>query len=342
MTQQWIEIDGSEGEGGGQIFRSSLALSMVTGNAVRVRNIRAGRRKPGLLRQHLTALVAAQEICRAEVQGADLGSAEVLFEPGPVIPGRYSYAMGTAGSTTLVVQALLPALLVASGPSELVLEGGTHNPSAPPFDFLARSLLPALELMGPRVSATLERAGFYPAGGGKIRVQVEPSPILNRIDLEEVGDVGRRQGRVLVANLPGHIGRRELRHLEKRTGWPQENLHLEELADVAGPGNVVLLELGGEVVTEVISSFGVVGVRAEAVVGRGVQAMQRFLKARVPVGEYLADQLLVPMAMAGAGSMLTLPLSRHSTTQIGLIQQFLDVPIHVERLSPPQCRVVLG
>lgn len=343
MSQQWIEIDGSEGEGGGQIFRSSLALSMVTGKAVRVRNIRAGRRKPGLLRQHLTALVAARDICRAEVQGAALGSSEVRFEPGPVTPGRYTYAVGTAGSTTLVLQALLPALLVAKGPSELVLEGGTHNPSAPPFDFLAKSLLPALERMGPRVSATLERAGFYPAGGGKIVVQVEPCPILKRIDLAEVGgEPGRRRARVLVANLPGHIGKRELRQLERRTGWPSEDLHLEELSGVAGPGNVVLLEIGSEAATEVISSFGVVGVRAEAVVGRAVQAMQRFLKARVPVGEYLADQLLVPMAMAGEGSMLTLPLSRHSTTQIGLIQRFLDVPIQVERISPPQCRVVMG
>ena len=174
MSDGPLKIDCSMGEGGGQILRSSLALSLVMGRSIRIEKIRAGRKKPGLLRQHLTAARAAAEIGRAQVRGVELGSEELEFAPGVVVPGEYRFAVGSAGSATLVLQTVLPALLTASGPSQLVLEGGTHNPMAPPFDFLEKAFLPCIRRMGPRVEATLTRPGFYPAGGGAFEVAIEP------------------------------------------------------------------------------------------------------------------------------------------------------------------------
>lgn len=347
MNDERIEIDGGEGEGGGQIFRSSLGLSMVTGRAVRVRNVRAGRKKPGLLRQHLTALEAAREICGAEVEGATLGSREVGFNPGPIRAGNYSFSVGTAGSTTLVLQAVLPALLIADGPSELVIEGGTHNPSAPPFDFLARAFLPLVERMGPKIEATLERHGFFPAGGGRLRLRIEPrasedGPALRPLHLDEAGEIRDQRARILLSNLPAHVGERERKKLLRDTRWPEEAVHVERLRGLPGPGNVVLIELERPAVTEVFVGFGRRGVSAEAVVSRVMKQVRRYQKAEVPVGEYLADQLLLPMVLAGGGSMLTLPLSRHATTQVDLLRRFVDIPIEVERLSPAQCSVKVG
>src|SRR5689334_15022558 len=170
-----LTLDGAAGEGGGQILRSALALSLATGTPFRLDRIRGKRRPAGLLRQHLTALNAATEIGDAEVIGAQIGSSTITFTPRAVNPGTYRFAVGTAGSTTLVLQTVLPALMTASGPSELVLEGGTHNPFAPPFDFLARAFLPLIERMGPRFEASLERPGFYPAGGGKFQLRIDPA-----------------------------------------------------------------------------------------------------------------------------------------------------------------------
>ena len=152
-----ITIDGSQGEGGGQILRTALALAVVTGRSLHLTRIRAGRERPGLQRQHLTAVQAAAQISRARVTGAALGSQEITFEPGPLQPGTHEIRIGSAGSTSLVLQTVLPALLLAGVPSELSLEGGTHNPFAPPFPFLEQSFLPLLERIGYRATLTLEQ-----------------------------------------------------------------------------------------------------------------------------------------------------------------------------------------
>ena len=169
-----IRIDGSIGEGGGQIPRTALGLSLVTGKPFEIKNIRAGRRKPGLLRQHLTALKAAKQISQADVRGAQIGSSEFAFSPRRVRSGEYHFAVGTAGSTTLVLQTILPALMLADGPSTVVIEGGTHNPYAPPFPFLERSFIPVLRQMGVGIDLELNRYGFYPAGGGKFTIRIDP------------------------------------------------------------------------------------------------------------------------------------------------------------------------
>src|SRR5262245_13883144 len=217
-----ITIDGSFGEGGGQILRTALGLALVTGKAFRIVKIRAGRKQPGLLRQHLTAVNAASTIGCAEVTGASIGSTELTFVPQTVLPAHHSFAVGTAGSATLVLQTVLPALLMAGGLSTLTLEGGTHNPFAPPFDFLARCFLPLISRMGPTVTADLERPGFYPAGGGKFQVTITPAgQSLGRLDLIDRGEIRARRARAIVAGLPINIAERELAVIAARLSWKE-------------------------------------------------------------------------------------------------------------------------
>ncbi len=340
--QEIVTIDGSAGEGGGQILRSSLALSLVTGKPFCIQNIRAGRAKPGLLRQHLTALTAAARIGHAKVAGAEMGSGTVSFKPGGVEPGEFHFAVGTAGSATLVLQTILPALLTASGPSTLVLEGGTHNPAAPTFDFLAKTFLPTLRRMGPRVEATLERHGFYPAGGGRFRVTVDPVARLAPVDLLERGELRANRVRLLISSLTKAIAGREKEVIREKTGWPEEMFEIVEVKDSHGPGNVILIECEADHVTEVFAAFGEKGVRGETVADKAVKEARAWLGAGVPVGPFLADQLLLPFALAGGGSFRTVPLSRHSLTNIEVIRQFLDVEISVESASDRSCLVKIG
>jgi RNA 3'-terminal phosphate cyclase (ATP) len=185
-----IRIDGRLGEGGGQILRTSLSLSLVTGKAFRIENIRAGREKPGLLRQHLAAVLAAAEVCGGEVEGAVPGSSCLTFRPGPVRPGQYRFSVGTAGSATLVFQTVLPALMLGSWPSSVEVEGGTHNMAAPPYDFLSRTFVPLVNRMGPNVSLRFERYGFYPAGGGRFSAEIQPAVALKPLHLGERGGRG--------------------------------------------------------------------------------------------------------------------------------------------------------
>jgi RNA 3'-terminal phosphate cyclase (ATP) len=258
-----IRIDGSFGEGGGQILRTSLSLSAVTGKPFRIEKIRAGRERPGLLRQHLTALLAAAEVCGADVQGASLGSTELTFSPGKVRPGEYKFSVGTAGSGTLVFQTLLPALMLTSQPSRLVIEGGTHNTAAPPFDFLARSFLPLLERMGPKVQLQFERYGFYPAGGGRFCAEIHPVKALEGIQIGQRGEITLRRATAVVANLPRHIAQRELETVGKMLNWGPEAFSILESRDSAGPGNIVMIEIGSSEVTEIFSAFGQIALAAE-------------------------------------------------------------------------------
>jgi RNA 3'-terminal phosphate cyclase (ATP) len=324
-----LQLDGSFGEGGGQIVRSALALSMVSRRPISVEKIRAGRPRPGLAAQHLTAVQAAAQVCGATVEGAVPGSRRIVFAPGDVRAGTYSFSVDTAGSTTLVLQTILPALLCAAGPSTLTLEGGTHNPHAPPFDFLARTFVPLVNRAGPTVTLTLERPGFYPAGGGRLRAEVEPCAQLRPIELLERGRIVRRWASAIVANLPRHIAERELDVVRKRLSFRARELHVEVIENARGPGNALMIALESDAVTEVVSGFGAPGVSAETVAGRATRECRRYLDAGVPVGEHLADQLLLPMAIAGAGAFRTLPLTTHSMTHIALIREFLGVQVSI-------------
>jgi RNA 3'-terminal phosphate cyclase (ATP) len=321
-----LVVDGAQGEGGGQVLRSSLALSLVTGRPLRIHDIRARRRKPGLLRQHLTAVRAAVEVSGARVEGDELGSREISFSPGPVRAGDYRFAIGTAGSTTLVLQTVLWPLLLAKGRSRLVLEGGTHNPLAPPFDFVARSLVPLVVEMGAAVECTLDRAGFYPAGGGRITVEIEGGRPLSPLRKLERGPLRRTRARALVSQLPVSIAQRELGVVHERLQWSRRELEASCI-EALGPGNVLLLELEHGGGTTVITRIGERGVRAEEVAARAVEEAQRFMAAEVPVDEHLADQLLVPLALAGGGSFRTSEPSLHTRTNAEVVQRWLPVEI---------------
>ena len=328
-----LTIDGAMGEGGGQVLRTSLALSLVTGQSLRMTGIRARRDRPGLMRQHLAAVHAAQQIGEAEVTDDRIGSRNLTFIPRALRAGDYRFAIGTAGSTTLVLQTVLPALLLAPGPSTVLLEGGTHNPNAPPFDFLQKAFLPLLERMGPRVSAVLERYGFYPAGGGRVRVTVAPAR-LAPLDLRERGSVRACRARSVVARLPRGIAQRELAAIGQRLGWEADRLQAEEVSDVSGPGNVLTVEIESAHVTEVFTGFGERGVPAERVAEGVANEASHYLAAGVPVGAHLADQLLVPLALAGAGRFKTLAPSLHTRTNIEVIQRFVPVAFEWGREQP--------
>ncbi len=326
-----IEVDGSHGEGGGQILRSSLALSMLTGRPFAIRNIRAGRQKPGLLRQHLAAVKAAGEISHAGLSGAELCSAELGFQPGPVDGGSYHFAVGTAGSTMLILQTILLPLCLAREPSEVVLEGGTHNPFAPPFDFLHRAFLPVIARMGAKVRMKLEKPGFYPAGGGRVVVHVEPCPALRPIDLLERGELKSRAAVAMVSNIPLQVAERELKLGRRRLDLGEQELQAINATEADGPGNVFMVVLEFSNLTELFTGFGELGTKAERLARKTCDQAERYLKSDAPVGDYLADQLLLPMAVAGGGSFRCTALSSHFQTNVGVIEQFLPIKITTGR-----------
>jgi len=335
-----ITIDGSAGEGGGQVLRTALSMSLVTGRPFVIENIRANRRQPGLKRQHLTSVRAAAEVGRAEVEGAELGSRRLSFAPEEAKPGAYRFRVESAGSATLVLQTVLLPLCRAEGPSRLTLEGGTHNPWAPPLDFLEKAFLPILVRMGARVTVTLNRHGFYPAGGGEFEVEVQPHGPLKPVDLEERGPVVRRQATAIVSHLSEAIAQREVKTVRRKLAWDERWLTTRRV-DSAGPGNVVLIEIESEQVTEVFTGFGRKGVPAERVAAGAAREARRYLDAAVPVGEHLADQLLVPLALAGGGSFRTLRPSEHTRTNIEVIRRFVDVAVAVEQVGFDDWRVRL-
>lgn len=328
-------IDGADGEGGGQIVRSSLALALVTGQAVRIDNIRARRSKPGLMKQHLTAVMAAAELGDAELNGAKLGSSRLTFAPRKVpAGGDYEFRIGTAGSTMLVLQTVLPPLLLSTEPSRITLEGGTHNPLAPSFDFVSQVYSPLLARMGAKIDMQLTRPGFYPAGGGRCVVSVTPSKSLGTVQLIERGSLKSRRVRAVVANLPLSIAERECQRVLQALDWPSDCGVTEHWDGALSPGNAVFVELEFEHVTEVFTAYGERGKRAEQVADEVATEAANYLKFDVPVGEHLADQLLLPMGLAahlgtGGGTFHTGPLSDHSLTHIALLRKFLAIDISV-------------
>lgn len=313
-----IDIDGSAGEGGGQVLRSALALSLVTGRAFRLTNIRAHRKNPGMMRQHLTAVRAAAEIGGAETEGAAIGSGTLVFAPRRISPGTYHFAIGSAGSCTLVLQTVLPALLRAEGSSRLVIEGGTHNPMAPPFDFLTYTFLPLLRRMGVSIEAHLDRPGYYPAGGGRIRATIYPTATLLPLELCSF-TIPCFTCIALCARLPEQIGHRELAVVHRELGVNKDALHLVQ-SDRDGPGNTLTLLADCGELTETFTGFGQRHVSAEEVALGVVRQAKEYLVAAAPVGPYLADQLLLPLALAGSGRFRTGRPSSHTLTNMAVIK----------------------
>ena len=324
MKKKFIEIDGSFGEGGGQILRTSLALSMITGEAIRMTKIRAGREKDGLLRQHLCCLRAAAEISNAEVTGDELRSTEFTFEPKKITAGKYKYSIGSAGSTSLVLQTLLPALLYADGESEITIEGGTHNMAAPSFDSLDKCFFPQLRKMGVDIEAKLEKYGFYPAGGGRIVVKVKPIEKWRAIEINKALSDVEISAEILISKLDNHIAEREAKVLRSKLSLGDDALKITTV-ESQGPGNVLQIIARSDELIEVFTDYGRQGKLAEALAKGLCKKVQTYLQSEAPIDDYLADQLLLPMALAGAGSFTCTRMSRHSKTNIETIKLFLNV-----------------
>lgn len=326
-----ITIDGARGEGGGQVLRSALALSMATGRPLRIVNIRAGRPKPGLLAQHMTCVAAACAICGGRADGARLRARSLEFVPGPVRGGEYRFEVGTAGSAGLVLQTVLPVLLTAREPSRLVLTGGTHNTSSPPFDFLQRVFLPTIERLGPVCRAQLVRHGFYPAGGGEFHIEIDPVQELGSLELTQRVDWRVERVRALVAKLPLTIAERELAVSRDLLRVDADRCEAVAIDDSRGPGNVVMIELAAGDCRELTIGFGRRGVPAETVARDACAEAQMLIDSGAPVGEHLADQLLLPLSLGRGGRIATQAVSSHSATNLNTIAEFLKINVTRER-----------
>lgn len=329
-----IHLDGSLGEGGGQILRSALSLSVVTGRSFRITGIRAGRPRPGLMRQHLACVQAAAQVGAARVEGMSLGSTGLTFVPGGTVAGYHEFRIGSAGSTLLLFQTILPPLLLADRPSEIVLEGGTHNPFAPPFPFIAHAFLPLLRRMGFQVSARLDRAGFHPNGGGSCRFGIEPAGPPSRpevcLSAGDGIDETKLSAQVCVAGLSRAIAERELEVVRTRLCIPPDRCEIDECPGALGPGNSVHVRVDRAGSSEVFTSFGSPRLRSDEVGRRVADDVAAFLASGASVGGFLADQLLLPLAIGRGGRFVTVTPSLHTRTQAQVIREFLGTEISME------------
>lgn len=326
----YLQIDAAQGEGGGQILRTALALSIITQTPVELKNIRAGRAKPGLMRQHLTGVLAAQTIADAKVEGAELGSTRLRFAPKLVRAGAYEFSVGTAGSAALVMQTLLWPLLQADQPSTLRIGGGTHVPMAPCYEFLQHSFKPALKKFGIEIDLRLIRHGFYPAGGGLLEVTIQPWREVHSLNLTERGAAQTQHGLVLMNGMDVQIGLQQIAQLQAQLGWDEQHFVHQRLSNAPGIANVILLcaQFAGH--TEIISAYG--GKQQEPLQAANLASaeMLAWLHSEAAVGEHLADQLLLPLALAG-GQFSCNVKSSHLTTNAAIIQRFLPLQFEISQ-----------
>ncbi len=337
-----IVIDGSAGEGGGQILRSSLTLSMTTGTPFVLERIRAGRKKPGLMRQHLASVKIAALLCGATVSGAELGSERLVFRPGPVAAGDHVIDVGSAGAVGLVLQTIALPLALAAGASRITVRGGTHALWAPPYPFLEQAWLPLVRRAGAQLGVELVTAGFYPAGGGEVVMTASPAPMLMPLHLGETGVIGTLALRAIVANLSESIARRELSAAAEFLKDMPVELASESVAG-AGPGNAMWLAARDEAtgICNVFTGIGDVGVRAEDVGRRVAEAFRAWQASGTSVEPHLADQIMLPIALAGAGSFTTNELTLHARTNIEVIRAFTGRRLRAWQLDGARVRVRL-
>lgn len=327
-------IDGSLGEGGGQILRTSLSLAAITGTAVHFERIRAKRSKPGLMRQHLACVKAVSEICGGELEGAELKSQEMIFRPGKIRGGEYRFVIGSAGNTLLLAQAVLPLLLFAEEPSTVVLEGGTYNTTdCPSYDFFERVFLPCLSRMGAEVAARLERPGFCPAGGGRVVLSVKPARAWRRLALFERGKLLEARVTALGSGLETAILDDELSCFQAGLAGLADFKSEARMVESPGTGNFLMAELKYNNLTELFGVCGSYGVSRWAVAKRVAGLTRKYLKNKWVVGPYLADQLLLPMTLGAGGFFLTGNPTLHSETNREIIRRFMDVKIEFTQLD---------
>jgi len=304
-----IEIDGSYGEGGGQIVRSSLALSAITSIPIKIINIRAGREKPGLRPQHLTAVNSVRKVCRGTLEGAEVGSKELVFTPGKIVGGKYSLDIGTAGSTILVAQTIIPILFTADKKSRVKITGGTHVMKSPCYDYFENVFLPAIRLMDAKIESRMIKPGFYPKGGGQVELEIEPSKIKGNSEWPEESEI---HSIIRLSNLPLSIAMREKKIL-LNNGIEDVKIREEK---TFSPGNAITVYSG----LKGSYSLGKIGKRAETVAQEAVDELKT---ETGNVDRYLADQLLIYAAMAeGETSFSTSKITEHFKTNSEVIKKF--------------------
>ena len=333
-----VTIDGSYGEGGGQVLRTSLALAAITGQPLHLDNIRAARKKPGLQAQHLTCVRAAAAICGAQVQGDVLGSQSLEFRPAH-LPQAGEYTLdvteargsGSAGATALVLQTVLVPLTMASGESRLTIRGGTHVPFSPPFSYLQHVYLPALWRMGIKAQVELKRYGWYPAGGGEIAVRIQATRQLLPVMLVERGELRKVWGTAAVSNLPSHIAQRMANRAVNVLKDAGIKSHVEAAhVEATGPGTGIFLFAEYEHSVAGFTAYGRKGLPSERVAESACHDFSAHHRRDAAADLHLADQLVLPAAFAaGASHWTTCRVSRHLTTNAWVVRQFLQVPISI-------------
>ena len=327
-----ITIDGSYGEGGGQILRSSLSLSLVTGKQFVINNIRAQRSKPGLRLQHLKSVEAAKVVGDADVDGDSLGSKSVMFKPKGIFPGRFKFDINSAGSTSLVLQTVVVPLSLGKSASSITITGGTHVPWSPSYEYLKLHWLPTLQQIGFQFQIELEQAGFYPKGGGSIQARINPASYIRPLNLVDRDSLLQIRGISAIANLDRSIAERQRNQVLRRLGdrYSLNDIRIKHLP-ARFKGTFLLLIADFEKTQACFFSLGELGKPAEQVANQAVDELEYFLNTNGAIDKYLADQLLLPLALAnGVSHLSTSQITKHLVTNAHIISIFLPVNISVQ------------
>ena len=331
LEEKLIDIDGSYGEGGGQILRTALALSAILRKPFTLHHIRSKRKNPGLQAQHLEAVKALANITKAQTEGVKFGSQKIMFFPQKISSGEYQFEVKTAGSTLLLFQAIFLPLCFAQGSSRVTLVGGTHVPWSPPFHYFSEVLLPTLEPMGISVDASIEKWGFYPRGGGRIQLNLKPAHALKPIHLTDRGLLKKIWGLSTQSNLPRHVAERQRNQALKRI---QKELNMDAEINILydppsnGPGSFLFLLAEYEKTIVGFSSLGSKGKPAEKVADEAVDGLKDYLSSEGCIDPHLADQLVPFMALTkGSSSFTTTQMTDHLLTNLWVISHFLQVKV---------------
>lgn len=325
-----IEIDGSLGEGGGQILRTALSLSCITGHSLKLFNIRKGRKRPGLMPQHVTCVSAAASICHAGVSGNEKGSSELTFVPDRIMPGDYTFDIQTAGSCSLVFQTLLPPLILSGKTSDITIKGGTHVPFSPTYDYISDVFLPMLSRIGIKTESSIERYGFYPKGGGEVSFRIHPAATIKGMQFTSRGALLSVHGHSGVSNLPLSIAERQKMSVMQEMPLSDVDFRVIEVPSY-GQGTFVFLKGEYENSFAGFSALGERGKPAETVGREAAEQFIAFHNSSACLDPYLADQMVLYLSLAKEDSSFTTSrITQHLITNLLVIEKFLNIRYEIQ------------